>query len=279
MLQRKEYPSDLTEPEWELIKDFLPAPRRGGRPRKINLRSVLSAIFYLNRCGCSWRHLPHDFPNWRTVYEYFRRWEITGVWEQILAALAREARVLAGRDPLPSAYIIDSQSTRAHFGQERGWDGYKKVRGRKRHILVDILGTIIATKVTAADQADQKPGVEMILKKENFIKQRGMSAIFADGGYRAYFEAQIFALFRIWPTILKAKKDKVKSDDPAYKGAKVNVVTNSNLGPKRWIVERTFAWLNHYRRLARDYEKLITHSEAMIQVAMIQILLKRLGKV
>lgn len=222
------------------------------------MRSVINVIFYLNRCGCSWRHLPHEFPNWRTVYEYFRRWEITGVWEQILAALAREARLQAGRNPLPSAYIIDSQSAIAHFGEQRGWDRYKKVRGRKRHTLVDMLGTIIATKVTAADVADQKPGIEMILEKEKFIRQRGMGAIFADGGYRSYFETQIFGMFRVWPTILKAKTAKVKSEDPAYKGAKINVVIQGNLGPKRWIVERTFAWLNHYRRLARDYEKLTT---------------------
>lgn len=278
MLQRKEYPSRLTEPQWKLIKDFLPPPRRGGRPRKTDLRLIVEAIFYLTRCGCAWRYLPSEFPPWRTVYEYFRGWEAAGVWRQILAALGQQARVAAGRNPLPSAYIIDSQSARAHFGEQRGWDGYKKVRGRKRHVLVDVLGTIIATKVTAADQADQKPGVQMIVEKESFIKQRGMSAIFADGGYRAHFECQMFARFGVWPTILKAKTSRVKSEDPAYKGAKVKLLTQCNLGPKRWIVERTFAWFNHYRRLSRDYERLTTLSEAIMQIAMIQILMIRLGK-
>jgi putative transposase len=276
VLQRKEYPSDLTEQQWEIIKDLLPKPRRGGRPRTTDVREVINAIFYLNRSGCAWRYLPREFPKWQTVYDYFSRWKAQGLWENICAHLAKLARVKIGREETPSVVIIDSQSAKAHFGEHRGYDGFKKVRGRKRHILVDTLGILHGVKVGPANLADDKPGMDVIWKKQELLEKRGLKAVYADGGYRTWFECQVFGTFKTWPTIIKGKKVKQAHPNPTWKGSKVNVITHQNLTPKRWIVERTIAWFNHYRRLTRDYERKTCNSETMLYLAMTQILLRKL---
>lgn len=276
MLQRKEYPSDLTEQQWEFIRDLLPKPRQGGRPRTIDVRAVVNAILYLNRSGCAWRYLPKDFPKWPTVYDYFSRWKSGGVWEKICAHLARLVRLQAGREETPSVVIIDSQSSKAHFGEKRGYDGFKKIRGRKRHILVDTLGILHGVKVTPANVGDSKPGIELILEKKSLLDERGLQTIYADGGYKSSFEYRLFSIFGKWPTIIKGKVTKKVSPLPQSKYAKIKVVVGTNLAPKRWIVERTIAWFNHFRRLARDFEKTTSNSEAMIYLAMTQILLRRL---
>src|SRR5919199_1168863 len=154
-MQRKRYPSDLTDAQWALLEPWIPPPRPGGRPRKTNMREVVNAICYLTREGCRWRALPHDFPPWKTVYNYFEAWQRDGTWNQFLTALRRRVRRAAGRDPDPRGACIDSQSVKtASGGEQVGTDGGKKVRGRKRPIAVDTLGLLLAVVVTAAHVED-----------------------------------------------------------------------------------------------------------------------------
>src|SRR5262249_54678009 len=156
-MERKPYPSDLTDPQWAILRPRIPPPRPGGRPRKTDMREVLNAIFYLTREGCSWRALPHDFPPWKTVYNYFEDWKRDGTWDRLLTALRGRVRRAAGRDPDPRVGCIDSQSTRtASGGRDVGTDGGKKVRGRKRHLAVDTMGLLLAVVVTAANVDDAR---------------------------------------------------------------------------------------------------------------------------
>ena len=156
-MNRKRYPSDLTDAQWAVLEPWIPPPRPGGRPRKTNMREVVNAIFYLTREGCSWRALPHDFPPWKTVYNYFEDWKRDGTWDRFLTILRWRVRQAAGRDPDPRVACIDSQSVKtAGGGEEVGTDGGKKVRGRKRHIVVDTMGLLLAVVVTAANVDDAR---------------------------------------------------------------------------------------------------------------------------
>lgn len=274
--QGRSYPSDLTNQQWESIKDLIPTARRGGRRRTTDIRKVIDAFFYLNRTGCGWRYLPKEFPPWPTVYDYFTKWRISGVLENILMYLARVVRVNSGRDETPSVLIIDSQTAKAHFGESRGYDGFKKIRGRKRHIIVDTLGIIHGVRVSPANVGDVKDGLELLRMKKESLEKRGLLAIYADGGYRNKFEDKVFEMFKTRPIILRSKVVRTTSPRAIDKYSKINTVARNNLAPTRWIVERTFAWFNHYRRLARDFEKKTAHSEAMINLAMTQILLRKI---
>ncbi len=256
---RAEFPSDLTEAQWDYIKDLIPLARSGGRPRTTNIRKVVDAIFYLVRTGIPWRYLPKSFPAWKTVYDYYSKWSRQGVWEKISEVLIIAVRLYEHRAELPSLAIIDSQSVRAQYGELRGYDVIKKTRGRKRSIIVDTLGLMWAIYVGPGNMIDPKAGVYALDHLPRAVK-KNLEKILGDSVYG-------------WPLELIAdyewgiKVERVKGN--MKKGI-------SNLKPKRWIVERTFAWFNRFRRLSRDYEKKTLHSEAMIYIAMEMIMLKKL---
>jgi putative transposase len=263
-MKRKSYPSDVTDPQWSILEPLLPRLRRGrrGRPPKTDLREVVNALFYHTREGGSWRALPHDFPPWKTVYNYFRAWTYDGTWQKILDALRPQVRRQAEREPTPSAAAIDSQSVKsAEGGQACGTDGGKKVRGRKRHILVDTLGMLIAVVVTAANVDDAQAAQEL------FAQVRGrdfprLQVVFADNKYHNY------ALYG-WLWRHRRPYDlKVVSRQEGQQGFAPL--------PVRWVVERTFAWQGRYRRLSKDYEHLPESSEAVVKIAAIHHMLQRL---
>jgi putative transposase len=227
--QRQPYPTDLSDVEWQRIQPYLPAPKSGGRPRVHTLREILNAIFYIVRSGCTWRMLPHDLPPWKTVYHYFRLWRKDGTWERINSALRVEVRVAAGREPEPSAAVIDSQSVKTtETPGVRGYDAGKKVNGRKRHLLVDTLGLVLMVVVHAANIQD-RDGARLLLEKARGRFPR-LRLIWADGGYTGKLVDWVKTLC-LW--VLEIVK---RSDD--VKGFQVL--------PHRWVVERTFGWLGRY---------------------------------
>lgn len=260
-MNRKPYPSDLTNAQWQLIQPLLPAAKPGGRPRKIDLCDVVNAVFYLNREGCTWRALPHDFPHWRTVYDYFAAWKRDGTWEQINGVLRRQVRRAAGRSHTPHTASTDSQTVKAtETADSRGYDGAKKITGRKRHIAVDSLGLLLVVAVTTADVADAVAAKQVLgqLTAERFPRLR---VVRADSAYGRYgLPAWVEGLGHWMLQLIKRPL----------------AVAGFVLLPQRWIVERTFAWLGRYRRQSRDYERLTESSEAMIQISMIHRMTRRL---
>ena len=273
----RQYPSDLSDQQWEVIRDLIPRARAGGRPRTTDLRRVINAVFYLSRSGCAWRYLPKDFPPWQTVYEYFSSWKAQGVWRKIHHVLRASARIRAGRHEVPSCLIVDSQSVKAPRGQDRAYDGFKRVRGRKRHILVDTLGFVHAVKVHAADRPDQREGHRLFSQIPKSWDSR-IKCLLADQGYRGDFEEETDIRFGFLPSITRREntgqgRKKTTAEKIAWRKSKTRL-----LFPKRWIVERTFAWFNHYRRLTKDYEAKPSTSECMIQVAMTQLMVRRLAR-
>jgi putative transposase len=264
---RKKYPSDLTDEQWAIVEPLIPPAKpspRGGRPRKVNMREVLNTLVYLNRSGCQWDMLPHDLPPKSTVYDYFVQWRDDGTWAKLVEALRERTRVAAGRKPPPSAACIDSQSvkTTEMGGPERGYDGGKKINGRKRHLLVDTLGLLLAVLITSAG-LDDGVAAPLLLGHVYPSHFPRLVTIFADQKYHNHALDAWMAEHRpSWHIEVKARPVGTKGFTPLE---------------KRWVIERTNAWHSRCRRNSKDYEYTVESSTAMIQISHIHLMLNRLA--
>ena len=261
----KAYSTNLTQAQWELLEPLIPPALAGGRPREVEVWEVLNAIFYVLCEGCRWRNLPGDFPHWQTVYTYFRNWRKDGTWVRMHDRLRTWTRVANNREPSPSEAVVDSQSVKsaAMVSQAVGYDAAKQVKGRKRHLTVDTLGLVLRVLVTAASVPEREGGKQLLKK----VKKMGpavsrLHTVWVDGGDDGGpFMHWVMDTCRwIVQVVLRPQERK-----------------GFVLLPKRWVVERTFGWLNWCRRLNKDYELLPETAETWIYLAMIRIMLRRLA--
>jgi putative transposase len=251
------YPSDVTDAQWHILEPLLKDnPPKTGRKIWRDRRDVIDAIFYINKTGCQWRQLPVDFPPWGTVYTCFRKWKLDGTWGRVLQELNEKVRLQEGKNASPTYGILDSQSVKSSSpGEERAYDGHKKVKGRKRHILVDVLGLLLIIFVHAANIHDTKAA--QVVMEKGLASYPSLEAFCGDEGYRKTAEEAAEGLGKVLH-ISKRIKDEFA------------------VIPKRWVVERSFAWLNGSRRLSKDFETKTSSSEAMIQTAFVRINLNRI---
>ena len=253
------YSSDLSESEWKLVAQIVPAPKGGGRPPTHERITIVNAIMYREKTGIQWRMMPNDFPPWKTVYGYFNSWTKTGVWKALNAKLVAMCRIQAGREAEPTAMILDSQSVKGTpMTEESGYDAGKKVNGHKRHLAVDVLGLVLVVCVTAASVQDRdgaRPVVTQVMAEHPTIAHA-----WADSAYSSSFQD--------WAAKEHGLSVEIVSKLEGQKGFKVQ--------PRRWVVERTFGWLNWNRILSKEYDRLIVSSEAHVYLAAVRIMLRRL---
>jgi transposase len=256
------YASDLTDDEWALIAPFLPEPRRFGRPRTTDLRAVIEALLYISSTGCQWRMLPKCFPPYSTVQRFFYEWRADGLWEQINHELVMRVREVEGRQASPTAGVIDSQSVKTtESGGPRGYDAGKKIKGRKRHILTDTTGLLVAAMVHEANIQDRDGAVPLLASIREVWPW--LRHVFADGGYAGSKLEDALAKTGKWTFEIVKRSDTAKGFE---------------LLPRRWVVERTLAWLNRNRRLAKDFEATIESAKAWLMIASVKLMTRRLAK-
>jgi len=262
-MKTQQYQTDLTDAQWQLAaSSFFHHHSDGGpgRPREISIRDIVDAVLFVVRTGCQWRMLPHDFPKWKTVYHYFRLWRIQGIWQQTHDRLRDKVREDVGREISPSAAIIDSQSVKTtETGGPRGYDAGKQINGRKRHIAVDTLGLLLAVVVHTAAIQD-RDGAKLVMMRIAGRFPR-LNLIWADGAYAGQL-IDWARSFGDWVLAIVKRP----SDQKGF------VVL-----PRRWVVERTFAWLGRCRRLSKDYERRTETSESMTLISMIHLMLRRVA--